>query len=136
MLDNFRLNVPLISQQHLGYCLPACVQMVLEYYGIQRGQEDLAKVLGVVFGVGVTLGNVRRITSRQIEVRYGAGEKEDLFKSLAEGIPPILDVATENLNYWEGVKSQHVVLLAATEDSNGVLYAIFLSRSASTWRNC
>ncbi len=34
------------------YCLPACVQMVLAYWGIERDQSSLAKQLGVIEGAG------------------------------------------------------------------------------------
>ena len=33
------LSVPHIQQIEDGYCLPACVEMVLAFYGIQRSHE-------------------------------------------------------------------------------------------------
>ncbi|MBE7469862.1 MAG: hypothetical protein DPW09_20670 [Anaerolineae bacterium] len=36
------LPIPHRPQLADGYCLPACVQMVLAYWGIERDQAELA----------------------------------------------------------------------------------------------
>ncbi|MBN1874412.1 MAG: C39 family peptidase [Anaerolineae bacterium] len=41
------LDVPYYPQLDDGYCLPACVQMVLSYIGLPVKQRPLARDLGV-----------------------------------------------------------------------------------------
>ena len=41
-------SVPHRMQEQYGFCLPACVEMVLAYYGINRSQRSLAVELGVI----------------------------------------------------------------------------------------
>jgi hypothetical protein len=100
--------------------------MVLTFYGLPRSQNDLAISLGLFEyeGAGIPTPRVTRLNSRQIEVTLHRGEVDDLLQALADGTPPIVEVQTGSLTHWQGEDTQHVVLLAATEDSNGVLYAV------------
>ena len=42
------LDVPCHPQKSDGYCLPACVQMVLDHLGLPYVQEQLARELDVL----------------------------------------------------------------------------------------
>lgn len=55
------LPVPYHPQKADGYCLAACAQMVLHYWGIVTNQEQLAQQLGVEPGVGVPAGGVHHL---------------------------------------------------------------------------
>lgn len=37
---------------HAGYCGPAVLKMVLDYYGIQKSEEELAKLAGTTQELG------------------------------------------------------------------------------------
>jgi hypothetical protein len=119
------LSVPHLLQQDDGYCLPACVEMVLTYYGLPRSQSDIAATLGIdgFEGAGVPASRATVLSSRSLAVTYQSGERDDLLQALADGIPPIVEVATEQLAYWQGEVSQHVVLLAAVQDDDGIEWA-------------
>ena len=49
-----KLFVPHVRQIEDGYCLPACVEMVLVFYGIHRPQAQIAKQLDIIEGAGHT----------------------------------------------------------------------------------
>ena len=119
-----KLDVSFIQQKGAGYCLPACVQMVLAFNGMQRSQEDIAMQLGIIEDAGIPASRVLRLTSRQLDVTRRKGEPEDLLRSLADSTPPIVEVQTNQMAYWNGEATAHVVLLAATQDDAGKQYAI------------
>ena len=73
-----KLHVPHHEQLGIGYCLPACVEMVLAHFGIESNQNDLARTLGMIKDVGVPAPNVVRLTSRQLSVRREIGTVENL----------------------------------------------------------
>ena len=58
------MNLPHSQQLEDGYCLAACVQMVMAAQGIQRDQTELAKLLGTRPGMGAAFHNVLRLDSR------------------------------------------------------------------------
>lgn len=68
------LPVPYHPQKADGYCLAACAQMVLHYWGIVVDQEQLARQLGVESGVGVPAGRIKRLASRSMSVTYDLNE--------------------------------------------------------------
>ena len=119
-----KLDVPFIQQNGAGYCLPACIQMVLAFNGMQRSQEDIAMQLGIIEDAGIPASRVLHLASRQLDVMRRRGEPEDLLQALADGMPPIVEVQTNQMAYWNGEATAHVVLLAAIQDDAGKQYAI------------
>ncbi len=109
------LPIPHQSQLADGYCLPACVQMVLSYWGIEREQADLAKQLQMVPGAGTPGNRVRLLASDTLEVFYGHGELADLQTALNRGAAPIVLVYTGELPYWDLATAHTVVLLGIDE---------------------
>jgi len=105
------LPVPHYLQLDDGYCLPACVQMVLAYWGIERKQADVAKQLGLIPGVGVPGNRIKMLASRKLKVFYGAGDLSDLKTALDQEIPPIVLVHTGELPYWKQATAHAAVLL-------------------------
>lgn len=110
-------SLPIPHRQQLadGYCLPACVQMVLAYWGIERDQAELAKQLQMIPGAGTPGNRVRLLVSNTLEVFYGQGEVSDLQTALKRGIPPIVLVHTGELPYWDLATAHAVVLLGLDE---------------------
>lgn len=113
------LSVPHRRQLADGYCLPACVEMVLAYWGIEQKQSDLAEQLQLIPGAGVPGNRVRLLASNTLEVFYGQGEPADLQAALAAGKPPIVLVHTAELPYWTEAAAHAVVLLGM--DESGVV---------------
>ena len=110
------LDVPHYRQRNTGYCLPACLQMVLEYVGVKRDQTQLARELGVTPKVGVAVSRVTRLAISNAAIRYQQGETDDLVAALARGVPPILNVATGQLPYWDEECAHAVVLVGLSDD--------------------
>ena len=70
------LNVTPYEQKSKGYCGPACLKMVLEYYGIVKDEEELAELAECTPQYGVSgeaitfLGYQDHDAFRQILGRY------------------------------------------------------------------
>jgi len=105
------LPVPHRLQLADGYCLPACVQMVLAYWGIERDQADLARQMGIIAHVGTPGSRVSVLASDTLEVTYREGNLSDLQTAVAQGIPPIALVHTRELPHWT-VATAHAVVIA------------------------
>ena len=111
------LPVPHHLQLDDGYCLPACIQMVLAYWGVERDQRDIADKLGLIPGAGIPGNRIKILSSKKLEVSYGAGELVDLENALDQEIPPIILVYTGELPYWEQATAHAVVLLGFDEQA-------------------
>ncbi len=95
------LSVPHFRQHSDGNCLSACVQMVCAYYNLQVEQSDIADQMRVIPGFGVPGSRLRLLRLAGLEVIYRSGEFADLEAAVAEGVPPIVLVRTEELPYWD-----------------------------------
>lgn len=117
-----RLKVPHRKQIDTGYCLPACVQMVLAYWGIQRDQDSLAKQLGMIEGAGTPGSRLFLLVSSSLDVQYRTrGNINDLEEALRGSVPPIALVWTGQLSYWDS-NVPHAVVLIGTERGNFVVH--------------
>jgi len=105
------LSVPHRRQLADGYCLPACVQMVLAYWGLERDQLALAEQLQMIEKAGTSGSRVCLLASEILEVAYRSGELVDLKVALDRGVPPIMLVYTGELPYWDRAMAHAVVLL-------------------------
>ena len=112
-----RLSVPHKAQLDIGYCLPACVEMVLGYWGKEEEQETLAQRLKTISGFGTPGSNILFLASRGLQVEYREGQLEDLEQALEENIPPIALVRTRELPYWSEDTPHAVVLTGAEDDT-------------------
>ncbi len=110
------LSVPHHLQLADGFCLPACAQMVLAYWGIRRSQDRLAKQLKTIPGAGTPGSRLRNLASRNFDVHYGEGTLNDLQTALAQAIPPIVLVNTKHLPHWQ-LEAAHAVVLLAINDN-------------------
>jgi len=111
------LPVPHRPQLADGYCLPACVQMVLAYWGIDRDQADLARQMGTLAQAGTPGSRVSVFASDALEVAYREGDLSDLQAALAQGIPPIVLVYTRELPHWTKATAHAIVVVGFDNDS-------------------
>lgn len=111
------LPVPYFPQQADGYCLAACVQMVLAHLGLTRSQDDLARELDLRPGLGVRATNILRVSLPDIEVLYRWGDWSELTDWLAQGAPAIAFVETRELPYWQGRRAAHAVVVVGSDDA-------------------
>lgn len=87
-------------QQAEGYCLPACVQMVLAYLGIAQSQEVLGRTMDIRLPLGVRRSNIKNLASPQIEVTYESGNLDNLQHLLDQDMPVIVFVDAGELPQW------------------------------------
>lgn len=103
-------------QKHLGYCLPACVEMVLTYLGISRSQEALAKTMNTTLNVGTPRSNIKNLTSRRLAVIYDEGNMADIHTWLDRELPVIVFVQAKELPVWRGQDFKHAVVVVGLDD--------------------
>jgi hypothetical protein len=60
--------------------------MVLAYYGINRGQAEIATNLGLIEGVGVPASRVLRLISPDLHVTRRMGNLPDLLSSMESSV--------------------------------------------------
>jgi ABC-type bacteriocin/lantibiotic exporter with double-glycine peptidase domain len=114
--SNSLLNVPHHHQESDGYCLPACVQMVLDYLGLPCTQEQLACELDVRPPLGAPASNVLRLRSDVLDVTFTSGNLSDLRTQLAQGNPPIVFVQAGELPHWQDCVSQHAIVVVGLDE--------------------
>lgn len=105
------LPVPFSLQKEDGYCLPACVEMVLAYLGIKKSQDELGKELGLRPYLGVPAFKIKELTSSRLFVTYGVGTVAEINAANLQGIPVIAFVEAGELPHWHGRKAQHAVVV-------------------------
>jgi ABC-type bacteriocin/lantibiotic exporter with double-glycine peptidase domain len=109
------LNVPYYPQTDDGYCLPACVQMVLSYLGFRSVQDHLARELDARPPLGTPASSVTLLRSDVLDVTFTSGDLDDLRVHLAHDWPPIVFVQAGELSHWRGHVSQHAVVVVGVD---------------------
>ena len=103
-------------QQHAGgECLAACVTMVLNYLDAPIPYKRLLALLHIKRGLGTPFYNIRELEKQGVSVLYKKGTLAELYQHLLNGLPCIVAVQTEQLPYWEGVISGHVVVVVGID---------------------
>ena len=113
------ISIPHRQQLDDVYCLPACVQMILEFYGLTRSQFEIARDLDLRPGFGVPASNITRLRTGKITPHYLVnGAIDHLQAWLQQGVPVIAFVQAGELPPWHGHRAQHAILLvgAGTHD--------------------
>ena len=109
------LSVPFRKQQAIGYCLPACVQMVLAYQQIDRSQNKLAQQLQLRPAFGAPTRSVLRLVLDKLQVTYGEGALPSIQKWLDASVPVIAFIQAGELSYWQGEFFQHAVVIVGMD---------------------
>ena len=78
------LNVTHSRQETETGCLAACAQMVLDYLGIRRSQDELARKMRSIPHVGTVGRNILNLQSSELRVVYTQGTLEHLRAWLAQ----------------------------------------------------
>jgi ABC-type bacteriocin/lantibiotic exporter with double-glycine peptidase domain len=114
--SNSPLDVPHCPQIDDGYCLAACVQMVLTYLGLPAAQERLARELDTRPPLGAPASNVTRLRSNVLDATIAADDLDGLRTHLAHGVSPIVFVQTGELPHWQGRVSQHALVVVGMDE--------------------
>lgn len=110
------LPVPHRSQQSEAGCLPACIEMLLAYWGIERTQAELATQLGTDPVGGTPCSRVLRLHIPSLSILYLQAGLDAVRGWLADGIPVIALVQTLELPYWSR-RSAHAVVVVGVEET-------------------
>jgi ABC-type bacteriocin/lantibiotic exporter with double-glycine peptidase domain len=116
------LKVPHFRQETDGLCPPACVQMVLAYWGLSHSQSELVQWLGTRPHIGTPHRHINRLRSAEIDVFYAAdGSTETLHVYLERGLPVIVFVQVAELPHWQGHSARHALVVIGMEDTSVVV---------------
>ena len=107
---SIRLPVPLVMQLDDGDCLAACAKMVLSYIGHSASRRRLLRLLNVR-KQGSYFPNLEQLARLGVSVTIRRGDLPQLYHALSNNIPAIVPVQTAELPYWNGVASQHAVVV-------------------------
>lgn len=111
------LSLPHHPQKGDGYCLPACVQMVLAHLGVFRSQEEIARQLGTRPGLGTPHSNIARLESPNLHVTHGEGDLDVLRQHLEHQTPVIAFVQAGELPHWRGHTFRHAVVIVGLDEA-------------------
>jgi len=110
---------PIVSISHFqqsaeGYCLSACVRMVLTHLGLECSEAEVSQMLGAR-EFGTPSFAVRRLIAEGLQVTYGEWSVAQLATVLAAERPVILFVRTGLLDYWQEDVAHAVVVVGVEE---------------------
>jgi ABC-type bacteriocin/lantibiotic exporter with double-glycine peptidase domain len=98
---NLNLNVkPFQETLYDGYCGPASLKIVLDYYGLQKSEKELAELCGWKKNVGVDDRGIKKAAETlgfKVEIKENSSF-EDIEKWLERGVPVIVDWFTAGRN--------------------------------------
>lgn len=124
------LALPHIQQSAEGYCLLACVRMVLAHLGLKHSEVKVIRTLNVQ-EFGTPSFAIRRLTALGLQVTYREWSMSQLLDALEAGQPVILFVRTGFLDYWQEDVAHAVVAVGAQEDQQFWIHDPALSTGPS-----
>jgi ABC-type bacteriocin/lantibiotic exporter with double-glycine peptidase domain len=88
------LSVPYVQQEHPHWCGPAALLMALKFFGVEKSQSELARLLKTTETSG-TKEDMIEIVARDLgfEVRTGSGTYDEIVIAIGEGSPVIVAFA-------------------------------------------
>ncbi len=114
------MRVPHLEQELDYSCLPACVRMVLAFYGHKCAEAELRILLKTRPGGTSPLQVMWRLPELRFEAHVQTGSQPILRETLAAGRPCIVHVWTQPLTHWQEEVIHALVVTDITEE--GILY--------------
>lgn len=112
------LKLPLIPQSTDGYCLQACVRMILSAWQDDVSEAELSRLFGST-QYGTPSSRVTRLSQRGYTVEYRTATLQEINRWLAARIPIIAFVQTEFLEYWAHLENtRHAVVIVGIDNQN------------------
>lgn len=110
-------DIRLWRQQRDYDCLVACCKMVLDYLGIRKDEQWLRARLAI--GDITPFPNIKRLTDElgMVSVIATWGEPTTFEPYIEAGLPLIVAVDTDNVNYWPYVANHAVVVIGFNDNS-------------------
>lgn len=113
------LSVPHFKQEWQYSCVPACVRMVLAYYGQDHPEAELRQLLGAG-PHGTRARDLQRVAALGFHVQLGRSSQAELATALGAGVPPIVFIETTPLDYWSQ-RCDHVAVVVGIDDAGVAL---------------
>jgi len=118
-LDDF----PYVGQEEDSLaCVPACIEMICEFLGIQKERADIEDELGFSVDIGTPFGNVRLLS----QVRaFSVASVKDAVNELERGLPVIAHLRIANaavLGYSAEGAFLHAVVLVGADLNSVILF--------------
>lgn len=88
---------------HGSFCGPACLKMVLDYYGVEKSEEDLAKLTNKDDNLGISSQDIKRVAENlgfKVEIKDFA-TYEDIQQWLKKDIPAIVNWFSRGRNDYD-----------------------------------
>ena len=128
------LPVPHFEQAKDGTCLPACVQMVLAYWGNELTEQELISILDTQ-SFGTPISNVKRLEKQGYQISVASLTVSQLKDHLLTQKPLICRVWTVMLDYWSDEVTSHVVVVVGFDENQVYLNdpAIEISPQTISW---
>lgn len=117
------LAVPQYEQELDISCLAAAARMVLAFWGIERSEAELRRLLKVKY-TGANPANVCFLKDLGVEVAFYFSTLSDLRRLIGRGVPGIVFLGTQHLGYWgeeEDTMCLHSVVVVGFKDDSAVL---------------
>lgn len=87
------LNIkPFQETLHKSYCGPACLKIVLSYYGIRKTEKELARITGWKKDIGINEQGIKKVAGSfgfKVEIKNNSSFK-DVEKWVNKGVPIIV----------------------------------------------
>lgn len=114
------MNVPHFEQELSYSCLPACVRMVLAFWGYETSEKNLRILLKTRPAGTSPVKLLLQLPSLGFNATIHTASQSILRQYLEAGFPCIIHVDTEFLPYWsEGVI--HAVVITAVDNESVTL---------------
>jgi len=82
-------------------CGPASLKIILEYYGVNKSEDELAKLAGHKKGLGIDDKGIKRVAEKlgfKVKIKNNSSFK-DIESWLSKGVPVIVDWFTKGRAY-------------------------------------
>lgn len=116
------LGIKHSRQQREADCLVACCIMVLDYLQASIGYEQLIRLLNVQ-AFGAFFSRIHNLEALGFVVQSGREASLDIFAQFLElGLPVIVPVNTWSLLHWEGLKTNHALVVVGIDIANETIF--------------
>lgn len=115
-MPRFSIPVPHYQQERDYSCVPACVRMVLAFYGQDHAESDLRTLLKTR-SAGTSAANVMlMLPTLGFDVAVAFATFYELEQIIRAGTPCVVQVWTEHLSYWDTSWMHDVVVVGFDND--------------------
>ena len=111
------MRVPHFEQERDYSCLPACVRMVLAFYGEEHSEQEIRALLKTRPGGTSPAQVMWRLPDWGFDAYVQSGSQPILRKNLIAGHPCIVHVWTPPLRSWKSEAIHALVVTELTEQS-------------------